>query len=160
MKLSVSATTRSPRFGELDGREYHFIERPEFEAMIANREFLEWAEVYGNLYGTPVSAVQDELDQGNDVILEIDVQGARSVREAMPEAVTIFVAPPSIAELAERLRVRGTDSDEVIDARLAEAAAEMNESGSFTFQIVNDDLGEAVRNAADIIERCRKERDT
>lgn len=160
MKLSVSATTRPPRPGEQDGRQYHFMDRPAFEEMIANGELLEWAEVYGNLYGTPVAAVQAELDAGHDVILEIDVQGARSVREVMPAAVTIFVAPPSMAELAERLRVRGTDSSEVIRARLAEATAEMNEAKSFTAQIVNDELENAVREATDIIERCRKERDT
>lgn len=156
----MSATTRPPRSGELEGREYHFTDRAAFEEMIADGELLEWAEVYGNLYGTPAAEVQDQLDAGHDVILEIDVQGARAVRESMPAAVTIFVAPPSLAELAERLRVRGTDSREVIDARLAEAAAEMNEAKNFSFRIVNDDLENAVHDATDIIERCRKERDT
>lgn len=136
------------------------MDRRAFEQMITEGELLEWAEVYGNLYGTPVTAVRNQLDAGLDVILEIDVQGARSVRAAMPEAVTIFVAPPSLTELAERLRSRGTDDDEAVAARLAEAAAEMDEAGSFTFRIVNDDLENAVNDATAIIERCRKERDT
>lgn len=136
------------------------MDRLAFEEMIANGELLEYAEVYGNLYGTPQAAVQAELDAGHDVILEIDVQGAKLVRESMPEAVTIFVAPPSMLELAERLRERGTDCSEVIEVRLAEAAAEMDEAPCFNFQIVNDDLENAVREAADIIRSCRKERDT
>lgn len=134
------------------------MDRPQFERMIEQGELLEWAEVYGNFYGTPSVAVTDLLDAGQDVILEIDVQGARSVRRAMPEAISIFVMPPSLDALRERLRRRGTDAAEAIESRLTEAGDELGEAKRFTFRIVNDDLDDAVSEAVDIIERCRKER--
>jgi guanylate kinase len=126
VEFSVSCTTRKPRPGEVDGRDYHFIGRSDFERLVDAGEFVEHANVFGNLYGTRLSVVESALDEGRDLILEIDWQGARQVRERLPEAVQIFILPPSRAELERRLRGRGSDSDEVIARRLAESALEMS----------------------------------
>jgi guanylate kinase len=125
IQLSVSATTRPPRGDERDGIHYHFLTRETFQEMIETGELLEWAEVYGNYYGTPRRLVYNVLEQGRDVILEIDIQGALQVKEKIPEAVLVFIAPPSLRELCRRLTSRGTDTSEEIKTRLSFTAAEM-----------------------------------
>lgn len=151
-RLSVSATTREPRPGERDGVDYHFLGREEFLRRAGAGEFLEWAEVHGNLYGTPRGAVEEWLEKGQDVILEIDVQGARQVRERMPEAVTIFVEPPSMEALEERLRRRGTESEEELQRRLRNAVRESGEKEGFRYVVMNDDLQRAVEELCAIYE--------
>jgi guanylate kinase len=153
---SVSATTRAPRPGEADGREYHFLERAAFERAVAAGEFLEWVEYSGNLYGTLRSEVESKTSEGLDVILEIELVGARAVRAAMPEAVAVFIAPPSMAELAERLRGRGTETDAAIARRLSIAETEVAAADEFDHVVVNDDAGRAAREVAYIIEERRK----
>lgn len=155
VRLSTSHTTRPPREGEVDGRHYHFVDRADFEQRIANGEFLEYAEVYGNYYGTSIVWLREQLSSGNDILLEIDWQGAEQVRKVFPQAVSIFILPPSIAELERRLRGRGTDSDEVIAGRLAMVRDEINHTGDFDYLIVNDDLGRAT---LDLISVVRAER--
>lgn len=144
LAFSVSCTTRDPRPGEVEGKDYHFVDRAEFERLIAAGEFVEHANVFGNLYGTRRSAVESALAGGRDLILEIDWQGARQVRERLPEAVQIFILPPSRVELEKRLRGRGSDSDEVIARRLAESALEMSHWHEFDHVIVNLDFEAAV----------------
>jgi len=141
--FSVSATTRGPREGEIDGKHYFFISRQDFESRIANNEFLEHAEFAGNCYGTPRSYVLRLLEQGVSVILEIDLQGAIQVKERMPESVSIFILPPSFEELESRLRGRGTETPEKIEKRLAAAKHEMEMAHIYDYRIVNDDLDEA-----------------
>lgn len=143
--FSVSATTREPREGEVDGTHYFFISRQEFENRIANNEFLEHAEYAGNCYGTPRSYVLKLLEEGVSVILEIDLQGAIQVKERMPESVSIFILPPSFEELESRLRGRGTESPEKIEKRLAAAKHEMEMAHTYDYRIVNDNLEEAYR---------------
>ena len=141
--FSVSATTRGPREGEIDGTHYFFISRQEFENRVANNEFLEHAEYAGNCYGTPRSYVLKLLDEGVSVILEIDLQGAVQVKERMPESVSIFILPPSFEELESRLRGRGTETPEKIEKRLAAAKYEMDMAHTYDYRIVNDDLEDA-----------------
>ena len=141
--FSVSATTRDPREGEVDGREYFFISRQEFESRVANNEFLEHAEYSGNCYGTPRQNVERLLAGGIDVVLEIDVQGARQVRSRMPGCVSIFVLPPSFEELEHRLRERHTETEEKVLARLDAAKREIPCAGEYDYQIVNSDLDAA-----------------
>lgn len=141
--VSVSATTRAPRPGETDGVEYFFLDRPRFLAMVAADEFLEWAEFAGNLYGTPRAAVTDRLAAGDPVLLEIDLQGARLVRRAMPEAQLVFLAPPSPDELRRRLEMRGTETPAQRAARLAAAAGEIAAGSEFDAVVVNDDIERA-----------------
>jgi guanylate kinase len=154
---SVSATTRAARPGEADGREYHFMDEAAFRGAVAAGDFLEWVEYSGNLYGTLRSEVEAKLAAGDDVILEIELIGARAVRAAMPEAITVFIAPPSMAELAERLRGRGTESAEAIARRLNRAEAEVAAAEEFDHVVVNDDAGRAAGEVAAIIEAQRKE---
>ncbi|WP_431041224.1 guanylate kinase [Streptomyces sp. P1-3] len=135
--LSVSATTRKPRPGERDGVQYHFVDDEVFDKLIANGELLEWAEFAGNRYGTPREAVQQRLEKGEPVLLEIDLQGARQVRESMPEAQLVFLAPPSWEELVRRLTGRGTESPEVIERRLAAAKIELAAEPEFDATLVN-----------------------
>ena len=142
--LSISFTTRSLRPGEQNGREYHFIDAETFRGMIDRHEFLEWAEVHGNFYGTSKKWIADQLAGGNDVLLEIDWQGAQQVRQLFPEAIGIFILPPSMEELTRRLTGRGTDSAEVISRRLAAAQAEMRHVGEFDYVIINDRLEQAL----------------
>lgn len=142
--LSISFTTRSPRPGEQNGREYHFIDAETFRGMIDRHEFLEWAEVHGNFYGTSKKSIADQLAGGHDVLLEIDWQGAQQVRQLFPEAIGIFILPPSMEELTRRLTGRGTDSAEVISRRLAAAQAEMRHVGEFDYVIINDQLEQAL----------------
>ncbi|MDQ7907979.1 guanylate kinase [Phytohabitans sp. ZYX-F-186] len=136
--LSVSATTRKMRDYEVDGVHYFFVDRPEFERMIATGQFLEWAEFAGNLYGTPRGPVEDKLRSGEPVLLKIDLQGARQVREAMPDAQLVFLAPPSVEELKRRLVGRGTDDEETIRRRLEHADEELAAEREFDVTVVND----------------------
>jgi guanylate kinase len=142
--LSISATTRSPRLGEVDGKDYFFLSRSAFERMIANGEFLEWAEFAGNLYGTPRTAVEAQIRQGQWVIVEIELEGARLVRKAFPDALRIFILPPSLVELEYRIRSRGTETEDEIARRLIRAEAEINAATEFDIQIVNDDFEKAL----------------
>ncbi|MDH6124872.1 guanylate kinase [Kitasatospora sp. GP82] len=135
--LSVSATTRHPRPGEQHGVQYHFVDNDEFDKLVANGELLEWAVFAGNRYGTPRQAVQERLDRGEPVLLEIDLQGARQVRESMPEAQLVFLAPPSWEELVRRLTGRGTEPQHVIDERLAAARIELAAETEFDATLVN-----------------------
>ncbi len=143
LELSVSATTREPRDGEQDGREYHFLAPEQFDRRVEAGDFLEFANYSGNRYGTLRSEIERRLDAGHSVVLEIEVQGARQVRAAMPESVQIFIAPPEPAALRDRLLARGKDSPEAIDARLAVAAQELAAKDEFAYQVVNDELDRA-----------------
>ena len=140
---SVSCTTRQPRPGEVDGRDYHFISHSEFERWRAENWFAEWAEVHGNYYGTPLAPLRKMLDAGKDVIFDIDVQGAAQLKLSLAEALFVFILPPSMSELEKRLRTRGTDSEETIARRLANAAGEMAEARWYDALVVNDDLDKA-----------------
>lgn len=152
LEFSVSCTTRKPRAHEQDGRDYHFISRPEFERLIAAGEFVEHADVFGNYYGTRRSVVEASLAAGRDLILDIDWQGARQVRERLPEAVQVFILPPSRAELERRLRGRGTDSEEAIARRLAESTIEMSHWRQFDHVIVNRDFDQALAELEAVFE--------
>ena len=145
--FAVTATTRPMREGEREGEPYHFVARAEFERMIAHGELLEWAEVYGNLYGVPRAQVDRALSEGRDVLVKVDVQGAKTIRGLDPEAVLVFLAPPSMEELARRLTSRGTEADEAMRLRLREAEAEMEAAALFDQVVVNrrDRLDVAVR---------------
>ncbi|URM92066.1 guanylate kinase [Streptomyces sp. MRC013] len=143
--LSVSATTREPRPGEQDGVQYHFVTDDEFDKLVANGELLEWAEFAGNRYGTPRRAVADRLEAGEPVLLEIDLQGARLVRESMPDARLVFLAPPSWDELVRRLTGRGTESPEVIERRLAAARVELAAESEFDTTLVNTSVEDVAR---------------
>jgi guanylate kinase len=160
LSLSVSCTTRPPRAGEQDGVHYHFIDEARFRHCIREGDFLEYAEVFGNLYGTREADVREALAAGRDLILEIDWQGARQVRERFRSAVGIFILPPSIAELERRLRGRGTDSDEVIEGRMAQARDEMAHLDEYGYLVVNDGFDVALDALAAIVvaERQRLER--
>ena len=149
--LSISATTRPPRPGEVDGVNYYFLSRDEFEKRIKNNGFLEYAEFCGNYYGTPKAEVMQKLDEGIDVILEIEVQGAMKIKQQMPEAVMIFVIPPSFKELRNRLLGRGTESVEVIDKRIGQALNEVKCIDEYTYVIVNDELDAAVEQFTAIL---------
>jgi len=153
--LSISCTTRAPRPGEQNGREYHFVDVAEFRAMIDRQEFLEWAEVHGNYYGTSKKWIADQLAAGADVLLEIDWQGAQQVRSLFPEAIGIFFLPPSMEELTRRLTGRGTDSADVIARRLAAAQAEMRHVGEFDYVIINDQLAQALDDLRTVVRASR-----
>lgn len=153
---SVSATTRSPRHGEVDGMHYRFFTRDRFERAVAAGEFLEWVEYGGNLYGTLRSDVEARLANSYDVILEIELRGARAVRASVPEATLVFIAPPSMAELDERLRGRATESDEAIARRLQIAEEEVAAAGEFDAMVVNDVAERAAAEVAAIIAKRRK----
>lgn len=157
--FSVSYTTRAPRPGEQDGVNYNFVSRAEFERMIADGELLEYAEYVGNYYGTSLKVIQDKLAHGTDVLLDIEVQGAAKVRERCPEAVLVFILPPSPRILAERLRGRSTDSEDVIALRLERARAECRESLSYDYIVVNDDVDHAAHELRAILDayHCRTE---
>jgi guanylate kinase len=141
--VSVSATTRPRRPGETNGVEYHFVTRDEFERMVADGEFLEYAEFAGNLYGTPLAPLRQRLDEGIASLLEIELYGARQVREALPDALLVFLKPPSWEELERRLVGRGTEPDEVIEARLAQGRVELAAESEFDRVVVNHDVGRA-----------------
>ena len=150
---SVSATTRAPREGEINGVSYHFISRDKFVEMIENKEFLEHAMYVDELYGTPKKYIEDIIESGKDVILEIEVQGAKQVFNQMPDALSIFIVPPSMEELERRLRNRGTDSGEKLNARLKIAHREMEEKINYKHTVVNDKLEETVNEILNIIDR-------
>jgi guanylate kinase len=155
IRLSVSHTTRAPRAGEENGRHYHFVDQQVFATMRARGEFLEWAEVHGNCYGTSRSWIAERRQAGDDVLLEIDWQGARQVRAVFPDAVSIFILPPSLAELRRRLDSRATDSAEVIARRIAAAAAEMRQVDDFSYAIINGDLYQAFDDLQAIVHAAR-----
>lgn len=156
LAYSVSATTRAPRAGEADGREYYFMPRAEFEKRAAAGEFVEWAEVHGNLYGTLRSELDRLLGSGKDVVLEVDIQGMHHLLAQGLDLTTIFVEPPSMAELERRLTRRGSESPESIALRLRNAQAEMAARDRYDFVVVNDDLDAAVAAFKDIVEQTRK----
>lgn len=144
VRVSVSHTSRATRPGEVHGVNYHFVERPDFESMIERQEFLEYAEVFGNLYGTSSAWVKDTLAQGYDLILEIDWQGAEQVRKLMPEAKSIFILPPTQQALRQRLNNRGQDSEEVINQRMSQAVSEMSHYTEYDYIVINDDFSTAL----------------
>ena len=153
LELSVSATTRPPRVGEVDGVDYHFLTRQQFDRRVAAGEFLEHADYAGNHYGTLRSELEDRLRAGRPVVLEIEVQGARQVREAMPEALQVFIAPPSLEELRTRLIARGTDDAEEVERRLRVAEGELAAQPEFRHVVVNDRLQEALARLTEIVTR-------
>lgn len=157
VQLSISFTSRAAREGEADGRDYHFVSREEFLAMVNRGEFLEHAEVHGNLYGTSQKWINDTMAAGQDILLELDVQGAQQVRKLFADAIGIFILPPSSDVLEQRLRGRGTDSEEAILRRLANARGEVARVSEFDYVIVNQHIDEAVRDIVGIVraERCR-----
>lgn len=149
--LSISVTTREPRFCEQDGRDYFFKNRAEFESMIQHKELIEYAEYVGNYYGTPCNYVQEQLSLGKDVILEIETQGGHSVKEKFPDTLLIFVAPPTAAELHERLTARQTETVDVINGRFKQAIEECDSIHDYDYLIINDSLDEAVEQVHQII---------
>ncbi|MBQ1940410.1 MAG: guanylate kinase [Anaerovibrio sp.] len=151
LAYSISATTRQPRPGEVDGVNYYFYDKAKFEAMIEAGELLEWANVYGNYYGTPKQAVLDRLEAGEDILLEIDTQGALNVMEAMPEGLYVFLLPPSLEELEKRLRGRGTETEESIARRLGAAKEEIGRAVKYRYVVVNDTVEKAEETIANII---------
>lgn len=153
--FTVTATTRDPRPGEKEGVNHHFLEKEDFINMIARNELLEWAEVYGNYYGVPRQQVREALERGQHVLLRVDVQGARRLRQLLPEALQIFVMPPSMAVLRKRLEERGVNSEDDMLQRLDSATKEIEESDEFDYCVVNeeDHLDEAVRQVSEIFER-------
>jgi guanylate kinase len=161
--LSVSVTTRKQRPGEVDGRDYHFIDAQRFDTMVANGELLEWAQVFGHRYGTPRARVEETLALGRDVLFDIDWQGTQQLREkAVRDLVSIFVLPPSIPDLERRLRTRAQDSDEVIHARMAKAADEMSHWAEYDYVVINTDIDRAFAEVRSILaaERLKRERQT
>lgn len=155
VKLSISHTTRPPRPGEVDGRNYHFVTRPDFEAMLARAEFLESALVHGNYYGTSQGWIDAQRAAGSDILLEIDWQGAQQVRRRMPGAVGIFILPPSLAVLEERLRGRGQDSPGVIASRLQAARAEIEHANEYDYVIINNHFDDACADLRAIVRAAR-----
>lgn len=159
--LSISATTRPPRPGEVDGKDYHFVDTETFKAMAADGEFLEWAHVFGHRYGTPRARVDELLDAGKDVLFDIDWQGAQQLyQEAGPDVVRVFVLPPTMEELERRLRARNTDSDEVIAARMARAANEISHWDGYDYVLINDQVDECYGEVMAILraERLKRRR--
>ncbi|MBP0940050.1 guanylate kinase [Pseudomonas alliivorans] len=155
IRVSVSHTTRAMRPGEADGVNYHFVDRAEFTRMIDHGDFLEQAEVFGNLYGTSQSHLQQTLDEGHDLILEIDWQGAQQVRAKMPHTRSIFILPPSQQALRQRLTNRGQDSDEIIENRMREAVSEMSHYNEYEYIVVNDDFAGALEDLKSIFRANR-----
>ena len=155
IRLSISYTTRAPRTGEQNGREYHFTDAASFRGMVERGEFLEWAEVHGNCYGTSRLWIESEMAAGRDVLLEIDWQGAQQVRKLFPAAIGVFIMPPSIAELERRLTGRGTDSADVIARRLAAARDEMRHVPEFDYVIINDALQQALSDLLSVVRASR-----
>lgn len=155
VQVSVSHTTRAPRIGEVNGEHYHFVSKETFKKLIAENAFFEWAEVFGNYYGTSRVTIEQALAQGIDIFLDIDWQGARQVRAMMPQAKGIFILPPSRAELEARLNKRGQDCAEVIAKRMAQAQAEMSHFDEYDYLIINDDFDNATQELSAIIKAER-----
>ncbi len=153
LRLSVSATTRTRRKNETDGEDYYFLSRQQFEEALARGDFLEWAEVYGNRYGTLRAEVESKRQDGQGVLLDIDVQGAEQVRKACPDSVSIFLAPPSLSVLEQRLRRRGTEDEAAIQRRLAAAAAEMARQDEYDHVVINDNLDRAVEEVVALVRK-------
>ncbi|WP_394176221.1 guanylate kinase [Thalassotalea litorea] len=158
MQVSVSHTTRDPRPGEVNGEHYHFVSVDEFKALIADNAFYEWAEVFGNYYGTSEAAIDAQLEQGIDVFLDIDWQGAQQVRLRHPQVTTIFISPPSKEALLSRLQSRGQDSDEVIAERMAQAKSECSHFEEFDYIVVNDEFETALIDLTTIVNNQRLKR--
>lgn len=159
LALSVSYTTRAPRPGEVDGKDYHFVSRETFQEMAVRGDFLESAEIYGNLYGTSQTWIRQETQRGRDILLEIDWQGAEQVRRLFPGCISIFILPPSIRALEDRLRGRGKDSEETIARRMRAARAEIAHVVEFDYVIINDILDEAVRQLKAVVVAAGMRRD-
>ncbi|MEZ2227546.1 guanylate kinase [Microcoleus sp.] len=151
LHLSVSVTTRGPRQGEIEGQHYYFVSRSRFQQMVEAGELVEWAEFAGNFYGTPYFALQRGIEAGKLVLLEIELEGARQIRDKFPEALRIFILPPSWEELERRLRSRGLDSESAITRRLLRAKAEIEAAGEFDFQVINDDLEVALKGLESVL---------
>lgn len=160
IEYSISATTRAPRVGEVHGKDYFFIDKETFENKIRENGFLEWARVYDNYYGTPLDYVQSVLAQGKDCILEIDPQGAKQVKNKKPDAVYVFVFPPSMQELERRLTQRGTEKEYEIEKRISSAREEISAIGYYDYVVVNDEINKAVEKVKAIIiaEKCKVQR--
>ncbi|SFE40200.1 guanylate kinase [Alteribacillus iranensis] len=160
IEYSVSATTRKPRAGEKDGVNYFFKSKQEFEKMIENNKLLEWAQYLDNYYGTPIDYVTETIDKGKDIILEIEVQGAKKVKERYPEGIFIFLMPPSLAELRSRIVGRGTETEDVIDKRMMVAKDELEMMENYDYVVENDEVGKAVERIQAIVtaEHCKRER--
>ncbi len=162
ISLSVSATTRPMREGEVNGRDYHFVTGDEFDRMLASGQFLEWANVFGHRYGTLVNEVQKSIENGCDVLLDIDWQGTQQLKQVDPDIVRVFILPPSMAELERRLRARGTDSDDVIRSRMERAAAEISHWAEYDYVLVNDDAQHCLKLVHNVLkaERLKASRRT
>jgi guanylate kinase len=163
VELSVSVTTRRKREGEVDGRDYHFIDRPRFDELVRTGELLEWADVFDHCYGTPRAPVEAALAAGRDVLFDIDWQGTQQLREKVPkDLVSVFVLPPSVSELERRLRARAQDADDVIHSRMAKAADEMSHWAEYDYVVINRDLDHAFRDVCAILaaERLKRDRQT
>ena len=154
--VSVSATTRAPRPGEVDGVHYRFMTTDEFSDLVERDGFLEWAEVHGNYYGTPIEPIRQHMAKGGQVVLEIDVQGALQVRERIPEAHLVFIEPPSLDELERRLRGRGTETEDVIRMRMENAKVELSVKMEYDIRLVNDNLDESVNTLVGIVDSYAK----
>ena len=162
IKFSVSATTRNPRPGEVDGQHYYFIDKPKFQELIDNDKMLEHAEYCGNFYGTPREPIEKAVDEGYDIVLEIEVQGGAQIKKKIPECVSVFITPPSMEVLEKRLRNRGTETDEVIKNRLNTALSEIPHAKDYDYIVVNDKLEDAVAELESIIkaEKLKYSRNT
>ena len=156
LELSISATTRRPRPQEDEGRHYWFVDRRRFDELIEAGGFLEWADIFGERYGTPKEPVARALTEGRDVLVEIDVQGARQVKAAEPDAFMVFITPPSLQELERRLRTRGSETDQQVRRRLAKASDELAAEPEFDVTVVNDDLDTAAREVVEIVDSLRR----
>jgi guanylate kinase len=156
LELSISATTRQPRDREDEGRHYHFMDREHFDKTIEAGGFLEWADIFGERYGTPREPIDRALAEGRDVLVEIDVQGARQVKAVDPRAFMVFITPPSLEELERRLRTRGSETDQQVRRRLAKASEELAAEPEFDVTVVNDDLETAAREVVEIVDRLRR----
>ncbi len=151
LHLSISVTTRSPRVGEVDGEHYYFVDSDRFQEMVDNQELLEWAEFAGNCYGTPLHPVLQRIHIGESVLLEIELEGARKVRKTFPQAVQIFILPPSLEELEKRIRSRGKDSEAAMICRLKRAEAEIEAAHEFNFTVMNDHFDQALEQLEEVM---------
>ena len=149
--LSISVTTRAPRVGEIDGKDYYFVSLDQFQEMVENGALLEWAKFANNCYGTPKQAVEEQINLGKSVLLEIELEGARQIRQSFPQALTIFILPPSWEELERRLRSRAQDSESAINLRLERAKTEIAAAGEFDYQVINDDLETTITQLENLI---------
>ncbi len=156
LAYSVSHTTRLPRKGEIEGKDYHFVSKTDFERMKKEGSFVEWAEVYGNLYGTGFSTLEEKLSAGSDILLDLDTQGGRNIRNRFPYSVLIFLLPPSLKTLQDRLKKRATDSEEVINGRMREAVCDIRNCSWYDYLIINDDLETAVDETVSVILSMRR----